>query len=467
MYEFAHLHALKDNPSNAILQGLFLQRWAKFSCKSLLFFQSFDKLNGEIMASKRTFQISSAVLALLFVSYVGWSLIVPDKSDSHAGEELAAPDIGAGAPIPVQVARAERRDLIVRVSTNGTTRAARQLKITADIGGEIDSVGVAEGQYVQKGALLFSLDDRDFRLKVREAEEQVFIATLEYDNRLRERRNSIQSLDTLSRDADIGILEREYDEAKARYSRGEISKQKLVLIERELAAAKILRNRDSRRLIASRTNLNPALIALDRAKLELERTRVRAPFSGFVGNIKIEPGMNISAGAECMTLIDLDRLLVDVDILESEMPLVQVGEKAVVMFTAFPGERFSGKVVSLNPLMDPEKNTRRATVMLANPQHKLIAGMHATVKLDAQIFKDRLLVPKAAVVLRDQRPVVFIARKDAEGQLRAVWSYVEIGRQNEQFVEILSSKFDLKEGERVITSNHYTMIHDARIKIVQ
>ena len=70
-------------------------------------------------------------------------------------------------------------------------------------------------------------------------------------------------------------------------------------------------------------------------------------------------------------------------------------------------------------------------------------------------------------MLRDQRPVVFIARKSTDGNLRAVWSYVDIGLKNEEYVEILSSRFDLKDGEQVVVSNHYTMIHDALIRIVE
>ncbi len=168
-----------------------------------------------------------------------------------------------------------------------------------------------------------------------------------------------------------------------------------------------------------------------------------------------------------MTLIDLRSLYVDADILENEIGLVQSGSNAKVSFTAFPGESFAGSIVSINPLIDIEKKTRRVTVLIDNPANRLIAGMFATVVLDAEILEDRLLVPKEAIVLRDDRPVVFIARENENGELRAVWSYVETGKQNEEFVEIISSKFDLKPGESVVIDNHYTMIHDAKIRKVK
>ena len=64
----------------------------------------------------------------------------------------------------------------------------------------------------------------------------------------------------------------------------------------------------------------------------------------------------------------------------------------------------------------------------------------------AQIFKDRLLVPKDAILIRDQRKLLFIVRDGL-----AKWCYVETGLENEKYVEILSSTFDLKPGELVIT----------------
>ncbi|MFQ5677199.1 MAG: efflux RND transporter periplasmic adaptor subunit, partial [bacterium] len=70
------------------------------------------------------------------------------------------------------------------------------------------------------------------------------------------------------------------------------------------------------------------------------------------------------------------------------------------------------------------------------------------------------LVPKEAILIRDQRKLVFIVRDGL-----AKWCYAETGLENDDFVEILSSTFGLKPGEMVITSGHYTLVHDARVKI--
>ncbi|MFQ5637297.1 MAG: hypothetical protein ACE5IR_04810 [bacterium] len=69
------------------------------------------------------------------------------------------------------------------------------------------------------------------------------------------------------------------------------------------------------------------------------------------------------------------------------------------------------------------------------------------------------MVPKEAILICDQRKLVFIVRDGL-----AKWCYVETGLENEKYVEILDSTFGLKLGERVITSEHYTLVHDARVR---
>ncbi len=418
------------------------------------------------MSSLKLYRFTTIVLLLTALGIGAFFIISGDADSKDDSEELAAPDIGADKPVSVRVARAEKKDLIVRITANGRTRASRQVVLTAQVAGQVVEVPPTEGDFVKKGALLVRLDDTDYRLKLRTAKEKLTVATIEYGKKLGELKYAIVvDEEEGSYLLDPEATRKEYLEAKRKYEAGKLSYEEFAFIKYANEAAKIFSETSKKKLIATNSGLNEAVIGFERAELELNRTRITAPFSGVVGNIKVEPGLQIPAGEECLTLVDLSQLLVDIEVLESEISYIKKGRIARASFTAFPGETFTGKVVSINPLIDPKKKTRRATILLDNPDGKLIPGMYAFVKLDARIFTDRLLVPKEAVVLRDQRPVVFIVRKNKDGELRAVWSYVEIGHQNEEYVEIISSKFNLKPGEDVVISNHYTMIHNARLKI--
>lgn len=418
------------------------------------------------MNSATFYKWTPILLLIVLIVYAGWNALVPGENPSETETDLTSPDIGAEAPIPVQVAPAMRRDLVVRITATGTTRAFRQLTMTTQVAGSIWQLRVKEGDAVVAGDTLLQLDDAEYRLVLQEAEEALKQATLKYGEQLGERR---QALIRTQGESFLDLEEAlaNFQQAKDEWQAGRISKEAYLLAEREYAAAKMFAEAHKKSLIATRSGLSAALLAVEKARLNLQRTILIAPFSGVVGNLKIQAGQQLNAGSECFTLFDLDSLLIDIDVLESQIALVQPGRRAEARFSAFPNEVFKGRVWTVNPVVDQEKKVRRATVLLPNPKHKILPGMHASVRLDARIYPDRLLVPREAVVFRDQRPVVFIARKNQEGKLRAVWSYVELGRQNEDYVEILSSRFNLKEGEQVIISNHYTMVHDAPIRIVE
>ena len=419
------------------------------------------------MPEKKLYRIATIILLITILGLGAFFVISSDADEKDTNEELAAPDIGADKPVTVQTAVAEKKDLIVRITANGRTRALRQVVLTAQVGGVVERVAFLEGERAAKGALLVQIDDTDYQLKLREAREQLTAATIEYGKKLGERRygSAVRSKGSEGLLLDPEAERRDFLAAKEKFEAGSIDREEFTFVQYAYEAAKIFSESSKQKLIATNSGLSKAIIAFERAKMELERTRITAPFSGVVGDVKVEAGESIGAGKECLTLVDLSRLLIDIEVLESEIDFIKLGRKARATFTAFPGETFTGKVVAINPLIDPEKKTRRTTILLDNSDEKLIPGMYAFVKLDARIYPDRLLVPKEAVVLRDQRPVVFIARKNENGELRAVWSYVETGHQNEQFVEILSSKFNLQPGEQVVISNHYTMIHDAKLKI--
>ena len=100
--------------------------------------------------------------------------------------------------------------------------------------------------------------------------------------------------------------------------------------------------------------------------------------------------------------------------------------------------------------------------MLDNQDGKIKPGMFAFVNIDAQIFTDRLLVPKDAVISRQNRELLFVIREE-----RAVWNYVQLGLRNEEYIEVLGSDQGLDAGELVITSGHFTLGHDVPVRVVE
>ena len=164
--------------------------------------------------------------------------------------------------------------------------------------------------------------------------------------------------------------------------------------------------------------------------------------------------------------------MVEVQVLEGEVGLLAAGRSASVTFAAFPGETFSGRIETINPLVEAGR-TARVTVIVPNPAGRILPGMYARVALQARSYPDRVLVPRSAVLERDRtRPgrgaMVFVYEGDDRGG-KAKWRYVTTGLANDSVVEILTQGIEtdsVRPGETVLVDGHYSLVHDAPVRLV-
>ena len=96
-----------------------------------------------------------------------------------------------------------------------------------------------------------------------------------------------------------------------------------------------------------------------------------------------------------MTVVDLNPIKVEVQVLEAEIRYLSEGRRASVTFAAFPDETFNGRVETINPVVNPDDRTARVTVVLENADGRIKPGMYARVALEAQYYPDRILVPRS------------------------------------------------------------------------
>jgi RND family efflux transporter MFP subunit len=199
-------------------------------------------------------------------------------------------------------------------------------------------------------------------------------------------------------------------------------------------------------------------VNVKKARLNLEKTEIKAPFPGIITDIKVSPHENVSAGQEIFTLVNISNIRIKAKVLESEVGRIQVGREARLKFSAYPDEIFKGVVSAVSPVVNPEEKTCSVLIDMANPEEKIKPGMHAEVEIIAEIYKDRLMVPQDAVLDRGGRKLVFAVE---EGW--AKWKYVTLGLENEDYAEILEG---IMEGEQVIVDGHYTLAHDAKVQVI-
>ncbi len=359
---------------------------------------------------------------------------------------------------PVKVQKTFLGELVKYVHATGFAEPIRQAIITSRVNGRIATMPVLEGQWVRKGELLLQIDDELLQIELVEARSNLLKAQVEYA--LWEKEITNFPADSLSRET-LKQLALAYHQAQKKYERGEIEELQLLQVERKYRIAQILSGELREEIIAEKSGLKAAEMRYARALFNIRNSKITAPFSGQVADIRVSEGAYVTQNQDLMTLVDLSRVKIKLQVLESQLNRIQVGEALEVRFAAFPDTVFTGKIVGVDPTIDPNERTATVVAILPNNKGLLKAGMFGEARLAVARFPNRLLVPRDAIVVRDQRKLVFIVR---EG--KAFWCYVRTGEENEDYVEITDSDFDLKPGEPVIVDGQFALAHDAPVRII-
>lgn len=366
------------------------------------------------------------------------------------------------APLPVKVARAVKGDLVMTLKSPGEAYTEKRIAMKAEVGGIVRNLNAAEGRHVREGDLLVELDDREFRLRLEKLEAQRlrFLSELFLE----------KQFSTTDQQPAPGLIDKldkaqaDYERASEAFKKGLVSQADLEKVQGDFELALIDSGRKKDEVMASTKGLTQADVDVKIARIDVEKTRIRAPFAGIVTDIKLSPKERLDAGRELFTLVDISRIKVKAQVLESEVGKIVAGREVDILFSAFPGRAFKGRIEAVSPVINAEDKTCAVHVAMDNLSEEIKPGMHAEVEFPTEIFKHRLLVPQLAVLVRGGRKLVFAV----EGGL-AKWRYIEVGLENERFAEVLPGKepgWGVSEGDTVIIEGHITLAHDTRVSIV-
>jgi len=359
--------------------------------------------------------------------------------------------------LPVKAVVARKGDLIIKLKSPGEAVTERKIVMKAEVSGVIKRLNIEEGQHVKKGDLLVVLDDREYKLKLakQEALRLKYLSELYLEKQFSEPEQEIKG----SALEKIKKAKEQFDKSNALYNKGLISREDIERASRDYELVLIETGRKKEEIMASSKGLTQAEIDVKIARMELEKTRIRASFSGIIAEIMISPQENVERGRELFTLVDISQVKVQAKVLESEIGKMKVGQEADLRFSAYSQKIFKGNIRAISPLINPEDKTCTVHIVVSNPEEELKPGMHAEVEIAAEVYRDRLLIPQEAILVRGGKKLAFVV----ESAL-AKWRYLEVGLENEEYAEVLDG---IKEGELVITEGHFTLAHDARVQVVK
>ncbi|MDP2324940.1 MAG: efflux RND transporter periplasmic adaptor subunit [Gammaproteobacteria bacterium] len=335
-------------------------------------------------------------------------------------------------PVVVTVAEVKRGDVLATVANTraGTVDACNRARLAPPMGGQIASLPFKEGNRVQKGDVLLELWNDDQRAQVSQAEREAVAA----------RSRTREACVTASVAAKNAVRIRQL-RTQNLVSEGETER---AVGDADSRAAACDAARDQEKVSQAR---------IDVARAQLERTILRAPFTGVIAEINGEVGEFVTPSPvgiptpPTVDLVDGSCLYISAPIDEVDAPRVRAGQRASITLDAFPGQRFPGLVRRVAPyVLDAEKQARTVGIEaeIDNPEkYNLLPGYSADVEVILENRENVLRVP-AQSILDGKRVLVL---NTGSGVLES--RPIEKGVSNWEYTEVVSG---LDAGELVVTS---------------
>lgn len=188
----------------------------------------------------------------------------------------------------------------------------------------------------------------------------------------------------------------------------------------------------------------------------LEQVPILSPVTGYVVEKNVVEGAAVEPGKTLYRIAGLDRIWIEAEVYEAELPLVHVGQKAEITLPYLPGKKLTGRVSFIYPYLEGKSRTGKIRVELPNPSLELKPDMYANVDLSEE-RGERLVVPVEAVIYAGPRRLVFLDL--GGGRLRP--QEIQVGLRLGDDYEVLSG---LKEGDVVVTSGNFLIGAESRLK---
>jgi HlyD family secretion protein len=331
-------------------------------------------------------------------------------------------------PVAVRIVELKPGELrvVINATTTSTVKSETEVTLSAQRTGRVVKLPVSEGDVVKAGALIARLDLTEESVQTANVLAQSKATYDEAEKNLK-RSEDLFNKGMISQQ-DFDAVRRAYDVAKSQYRAAEADEG----VKRDYSV-------------------------------------IRAPFRGVVAKKFTEVGELLLPGKQIVTIVDPDRIYVLATIDEVDVGRLNLGQQVGITVDAFPGEKFSGRIRRISPIVSGGKlETRTADVWIYfdEKQPRIKPGMSADVEVLVTTLKDVLSVPSQAVIEREGKKQVFVADgsplKPGDKTIARLRP-VEIGETNWSYTQIVSG---IKPGEHVITTPEATGLKDkAKVKI--
>ncbi len=307
--------------------------------------------------------------------------------------------------IPVKITTVQKGNLGEVYVTTGALEANQEVSVTPKVSGRVANIHVKMGDHVTANQVLVELEQDDY---------------------------------------EIGLISAE---AAYKMTKENFERQKKLYAERLISPQEFE---------GAQTEFQIKEAAYKQAKNQLDNTKIRAPFSGQIGFSNATLGGMVSPGTPLLSVVDLSTVFVTVNLSDSYISQVKIGQTALISLSSFPEQTFNGRIAQIAPAADKNLKTFPVKIALDNSSRRFKAGMLAEAKLNFNQRNDILKIPAEAIVDEVGTKAVYVVEKDA-ARRRIITLGVTDGRMVEivsglaekEFVVILGQN-NLEDGSKVV-----------------
>ncbi len=335
--------------------------------------------------------------------------------------------------VPVAVETAVRGSISHSLASTANLRAKQEVDIATQAAGIVTAVRVEEGNFVEYGQVLCSLDDRELRIELELAQQ-----------RLAQTKIQVESAD----------IRKEQTQSQIKNKRAELDRNEKALADGLLAESEVALERHQiedleheLRVVDSTVRENLHRIdqlesEIRKVELQLSQTAITAPFAGRITERVVELGQSVRAAEKLFTLSTFSPLYADVYLAEHDSRRTRPGQPVSIVLG--PGnETAEGEVERISPVVDAQTGTVKVTARFRSPGPAFRPGSFVRVEIKTDTRLDAILIPKQAVLEEEGRSYVVLI--DANSTARR--SAIELGYQDGSAVEAVSG---VNEGAMVV-----------------
>jgi len=321
--------------------------------------------------------------------------------------------------IAVSVVSAALQDIQTTAMIKGTIAGQTEVTIIPKIAGVVETVEVAVGDTVKENQVLFTLQTKELRAQLAQAQAAYKMSKSAYDDAVRT-----------------------YERMKTLYDEGAISLSQL----------------EQAQLGVNASSTESAAAAVQLLQLQLDNAVIKSPIDGIVASLNVTVGEIASQQVASAVVVNIDKVKLDAEVSEANVNKVTPGQEVKVVVAAAGTEAFSGVITTVAPAASALSKAYPVTITIDNPERLLKSGMFAEADISTEKRAQVLAVPQSALVSGEETAVYII--KDEKAHLAKITP----GLENEEWLEVIDG---ISLGDQVVTRGQHLLYEGASVTVAE